>query len=197
VIAAFVGLGVLLFVLAWGVWVYNRLVALRNRCRNAWAQMDVQLRRRMDLIPNLVEAVRGYLKHERETLERVIAARNEAMQAWKAAEVHPEDASAMARAGAAQAVLGQALMGLRAVMENYPDLKAERPIRELMEELTSTENRVAFARQAYNDEVMRYNTKIESFPELIVARAFGFVPFALWREEDSAARKPVRFSLTE
>ncbi|RME84783.1 MAG: LemA family protein, partial [Zetaproteobacteria bacterium] len=144
-------LGVLVVVIAYLVVIYNRLVRLRNRFKNAFAQIDVQLRRRYDLIPNLVETAKAYLKHERETLARVTEARNQALAAAQAAGRNPGDAGALQALAGAEAQLGQALLQLQAVMESYPDLKANQTIAQLMEELTSTENRVAFARQAYND----------------------------------------------
>ncbi|MDX8402699.1 MAG: LemA family protein [Mariprofundaceae bacterium] len=173
--------------------IYNRLVRLRNRFKNAFSQIDVQLRRRYDLIPNLVEAAKRYLKHERETLEHVTEARNQALAAIKQARARPGDAGAMQALAGAEAALGGALLNLNAVMEDYPDLKADQTIASLMEELTSAENRVAFARQAYNDEVMRYNTQRESFPDVVFAGVFGFSPAELWRlDEAHEAREAVR-----
>jgi LemA protein len=153
---------------------YNRLVALRQRLKNAFAQIDVQLKRRYDLIPNLVETVKAYIKHERETLEAVIAARSHAQQAEQRAAATPEDPAAMAGLVGAERVLNGALGRLFALSEAYPDLKANQNMQALQEELGSTENRIAFARQAYNDAVMRYNTYRESFPQNQVAGAFGF-----------------------
>ncbi len=157
------------------VWVglYNGLVTKRNAFKNAYSQIDVQLGRRYDLIPNLVETAKGYLKHERGTLEAVIAARNGAAQAAKAAAVAPGDPRAMAGLSAAEGVLAGSLSRLLAVAEAYPDLKANQTMAQLMEELSSTENRIAFARQAYNDAVMTYNNARETFPGMIVAGSFA------------------------
>lgn len=155
---------------------YNRLVTARNAFKNAFAQIDVQLTRRYDLIPNLVETAKGYLKHERETLEAVISARNAAYQGLKAAAADPGNASAVQQLSGADQQLGGALGRLMAVAEAYPDLKANQNMMQLSEELTSTENKVAFARQAYNDSVMTYNNAREVFPSSIVAGMFGFQP---------------------
>ena len=153
---------------------YNGLVALRNRFKNAFSQIDVQLKRRYDLIPNLVETAKGYIKHERETLEAVIQARNLAQSAGARAAANPGDPQAMKDLGGAEAGLGGALSRLMVVAEAYPDLKANQNMMQLTEELTSTENKVAFARQAYNDSVMSYNTKREVFPTNIIAGVFQF-----------------------
>jgi LemA protein len=155
---------------------YNRLVAARNAFKNAFAQIDVQLTRRYDLIPNLVEVAKGYLKHERETLEAVIQARNSAYAGLKAAAADPGNASAVQQLSGAETQLGGALGRLFAVAESYPDLKANQNMMQLSEELTSTENKVAFARQAYNDAVMSYNNLREMFPSSIVAGMFAFQP---------------------
>ncbi len=160
--------------LVWAVSIYNGLVSLRNRFKNAFAQIDVQLKRRYDLIPNLVETAKGYLAHERQTLEMVINARNTAFAAAGKAAQAPGDAVAMKQLSSAEAGLSGALTKLFALSEAYPDLKANQTMMQLSEELTSTENKVAFARQAYNDTVMEYNTKVESFPDNIFAGAFGF-----------------------
>jgi LemA protein len=154
--------------------IYNRLVALRNRYKNAFAQIDVQLKRRYDLIPNLVEAAKGYLAHERQTLEAVIAARGAAVTAAQRAAQAPGEPAAMTGLAQAEGALGGALGRLLAVFENYPDLKANQNILQVQEELTSTENKVAFARQGFNDSVMTYNTKRETFPDSVVAGLFGF-----------------------
>ena len=156
------------------VGIYNRLVALRNRFKNAFAQIDVQLKRRYDLIPNLVETAKGYLKHERETLENVIKARNIAYTASQAAAANPADAGAVKNLLGAESGLAGALSRLMMVSEAYPDLKANQNMMQLTEELTSTENKVAFARQAYNDSVMSYNTQREVFPTNIIAGMFQF-----------------------
>src|SRR5205085_10206341 len=168
---------VLLFiVLIWIISSYNRLVAMRNRYKNAFAQIDVQLKRRYDLIPNLVETAKGYIKHERGTLEAVIAARNAASSANVRAAQSPGDATAMKELSGAETALTGTLGRLFALSEAYPDLKANTTMITLMEELTSTENKVAFARQAYNDSVMAYNTQREIFPTNLIAAPFNFGP---------------------
>ena len=161
-------------VLFWVMSSYNRLVAYRNRFKNAFSQIDVQLERRYDLIPNLVETAKAYMKHERETLQNVIEARNQASQAAKQAAAKPEDAGAIQGLIGAEGILTGAMGRLFAVMESYPDLKANQTMMQLSQELTTTEDRVAFARQAYNDMVMSYNTERESFPTNIVAQGFSF-----------------------
>ena len=163
----------------WGVGIYNGLVTSRNGYKNAFAQIDVQLQRRFDLIPNLVEVARKYMAHERETLEAVIAARSAAQSGLAAAKANPGDPAAMAQLAAAQGQLNAGLGRLLAVAEAYPDLKANQNMMQLTEELTSTENKVAFARQAYNDSVMAYNNKREVFPSNIVAGVFNFAAAAL------------------
>ena len=169
-------LAILTVLLVWGIAVYNGLVASRNGYRNAFAQIDVQLQRRFDLIPNLVETAKAYLSHERETLEAVVAARSAAQSGLAAAKAHPGDPEAMARLAAAQGQLNAGLGRLLAVAEAYPDLKANQNMMQLTEELTSTENKVAFARQAFNDAVMAFNNKREVFPSSIVAGMFDFAP---------------------
>src|SRR5687768_9223984 len=163
----------------WAVGIYNGLVTARNAFKNAFAQIDVQLQRRFDLIPNLVETAKGYIKHERETLEAVIAARSAAMSGLSAAKASPGDPAAMAELASSQGMLNGALGRLMAVAEAYPDLKANQNMMQLTEELTSTENKVAFARQAFNDSVMAYNNRREVFPSSIVAGMFNFAPAAL------------------
>jgi LemA protein len=180
---------VLIVTIAWVIRAYNRLVALRNRFKNAFAQIDVQLTRRYDLIPNLVETAKGYLKHERETLEVVINARNQAHAAMKQAASAPDDPGALQKLMGAEGMLGGALGRLFAVMESYPDLKANQNMIQLSEELTSTENRVAFARQAFNDAVMEYNTQQESFPDNFVAGGFSFKPAQLLELEDARKKE--------
>jgi LemA protein len=178
-------------ILVLGLWVmgiYNALVSLRNRFKNAFAQIDVQLKRRYDLIPNLVETAKGYLKHERETLEAVIKARNIAQAAAQSAAANPADANAMKSLVSAEAGLGGALSRLMVVSEQYPDLKANQNMMQLTEELTSTENKVSFARQAYNDSVMSYNTTRETFPNVIFSGMFGFHPAELFKIEDPTER---------
>ncbi len=177
------------FVLMWIVSSYNRLVALRNRFKNAFAQIDVQLKRRYDLIPNLVETAKGYIKHERGTLEAVIAARNAASAANVKAAQTPGDAAAMKELSGAETALTGTLGRLFALAEAYPDLKANTTMMSLMEELTSTENKVAFARQAYNDAVMTYNTQRESFPSNMIAGPFNFGPAELFVIEKAAEKE--------
>jgi len=181
-------LGMILFLVFYIVMIYNRLVKFKNRFKNAFSQIDVQLKRRYDLIPNLVETAKAYLKHENETLSKVTEARNQALAATKAASRDPGDASAMKSLMGAEAALGGALLSLNAVMEAYPDLKADQTMMQLSEELTSTENKVSFARQAYNDEVMVYNTQRETFPDVMLAPMFGFKEATLWMIEDVAEK---------
>src|ERR1039457_2457102 len=162
------------------VGIYNKLVTMRNRYKNAYAQIDVQLKRRYDLIPNLVETAKGYIKHERETLEAVTAARNIAYAASKAAAANPGDAAAMKSLASAETGLGGTLSRLMMVSEAYPDLKANQNMMQLTEELTSTENKISFARQAYNDSVMTYNTDREVFPSNLIAGMFNFMAAELF-----------------
>jgi LemA protein len=169
--------------------IYNRLVRLRNAAANAYAQIDVQLKRRYDLIPNLVEVARGYLQHERETLEAVTAARNQAFAAAGVARRNPTGAESIAALDAAEQQLGGALGRLMAVAESYPELKADRQMRELSEELTSTENRVGFSRQAYNDAVLDFNDGVGQFPANLIAGVFGFAPAAMLQATQSAAER--------
>lgn len=198
--SALIVLGVLLAIIVvlglWAVGIYNGLVTLRNRFKNAFAQIDVQLKRRYDLIPNLVETAKGYLKHERETLEAVIKARNIALAASQTAAANPADANAMKNLGAAETGLTGALSRLMVVSEQYPDLKANQNMLQLTEELTSTENKIAFARQAYDDSVMTYNTQRETFPNVIFAGAFGFLPAELFKVDDPAERVAPKVSFT-
>jgi len=161
------------------VGIYNHLITLRNLYMNAYTQIDIQLKRRYDLIPNLVEAARGYLAHERQTLEAVIGARNTAFNASKTASAMPGNAEAMAGLARAEGSLAGLLSKLMAVVESYPDLKANKTISDLMEELTSTENKVGFARQAYNDAVTEYNTRREQFPDNVISSTFDFKTAAL------------------
>jgi LemA protein len=171
---------VALFLLIFIIGAYNSLVTLRNRYKNAYSQIDVQLKRRYDLIPNLVETAKGYLSHERGTLEAVIAARNAAATANTRAAQNPGDASAMKELSSAESALGGVMGRLFALAEAYPDLKANTTMLNLMEELTSTENKVSFARQAYNDAVMAYNTRREVFPTNLIAGPFNFGPAELF-----------------
>ncbi|QKT04461.1 LemA family protein [Ectothiorhodospiraceae bacterium 2226] len=189
-------LGLAVLIVGGTIVIYNRLVALRNRFKNAFAQIDVQLTRRHDLIPNLVEIAKGYMKHERETLEAVIQARNQAVSGLKAAAADPGNAQAMAQLAGAESALSGMLGRLFALSEAYPDLKANQNMMQLSEELTTTENRVAFARQAYNDAVMTYNTARESFPAVMLAGPFGFGHAPLLEMEDRAKREVPRVSFT-
>ncbi len=187
-------LAVLVVLAFWGVGIYNGLVTARNAFKNAFAQIDVQLTRRYDLIPNLVEVAKGYLKHERETLEAVIQARAAAVSGLAAAKANPGDPAAMAALGGAESGLAGALSRLMVVAEAYPDLKANQNMMQLSEELTSTENRIAFARQAYNDSVMAYNNKREVFPSNIIAGMFGFIAAALLEITDPGQREAPKVS---
>jgi LemA protein len=174
VISFLVFLALIVAVALYAVGIYNALVNLRNRVKNAFAQIDVQLTRRYDLIPNLIEAVKGYMKHERETLEAVINARNTAMSSLDAAKADPSNGDAIQKLGAAEGLLGGALGRLFALSEAYPDLKANQNMMQFQEELSSTENKVAFSRQAFNDAVLGYNNKAENFPNNIIAGMFRF-----------------------
>jgi len=180
-----------------GVGIYNRLVSLRNQFKNAFAQITVQLTRRYDLIPNLVETAKGYMKHERETMEAVIAARNQAVSAVKAANAKPGDAAAVTALMGAEGALSSSLGRLLAISESYPELKANQNMMQLMEELSSTENRVAFSRQAYNDSVMTYNTAREVFPNVIFAGMFGFEAAQLFEAEEGKKLDSVKVSFTQ
>jgi LemA protein len=164
---------ILAALLFWGVAIYNRLVALKNRYKNAFSQIEVQLKRRYDLIPNLVETAKAYMSHERETLQSVTEARNQALAALQAAASDPANADAIRKLAGAEQALGGALARLNVAVEAYPDLKANENMMQVSEELISTENRVAFARQAYNDQVMEYNTYKQSFPQVVLAGTFG------------------------
>lgn len=183
--AMLVILAIIALLLFWAIGVYNRIVALRNHFRNAFAQIDVQLKRRYDLIPNLVETAKAYMAHERETLEAVIAARNQAAAATGKAAADPTDALAVRQMAVAEGALGNTLGRLFALSEAYPELKANQNMMQLSEELTSTENRVAFSRQGYNDSVMSYNTAIEQFPGSLIAGSFGFRPAELLQVTES------------
>ena len=186
-ISTIVVLGILVLIGVSLVAIFNKLVALRNRFQNAFAQIEVQLKRRYDLIPNLVETAKGYLKHERETLESVVQARNTASDSLSAAQRNPGDAASMQGLGQAEGNLAGALGRFNLVVEAYPDLKANETMMQLNEELTSTENKVSFARQAFNDQVMQYNTYRQSFPQNFLAGFFGHANDASLLEfEDSA-----------
>src|SRR5712672_1494325 len=184
-IGGWVVLGIVVIIAVWAIAIYNGLVALRNRYKNAFSQIDVQLKRRYDLIPNLVESVKGYMQHERGTLDAVIKARGNAVSAAQAAAANPGNPGAMQGLSQAEGALGGALGRLIAVFEQYPDLKANQNVLGLQEELSSTENKISFSRQAYNDSVMEYNTKRESFPDSIFAGAFGFTAAELLQSTES------------
>jgi len=193
-------LGILVLLLValvfWLVGTYNSLVQLRNRFKNAFAQIDVQLKRRYDLIPNLVETAKGYLKHERETLEAVIQARNQAASVRENAAAKPGDADAMKSLMGAETALTGAMGKFFALAEAYPDLKANQNMMQLTEELTTTENKIAFARQSYNDAVMTYNTKREQFPAVVVANSMGFQEAQLFEIEVEKEREAPDVSFT-
>ncbi len=195
-IAIIVLVALVLVAAMFAIGIYNNLVALRNRFKNAFAQIDVQLKRRYDLIPNLVETAKGYIKHERGTLEAVIAARNAASSANTGAAANPGDPTAMKQLVVAEGALTGALGRLFALSEAYPDLKANTTMLSLMEELTSTENKVSFARQAYNDSVMTYNTRREMFPSSIIASMFQFAPAELFVIEKLEQREAPAVSFT-
>jgi LemA protein len=175
--------GALIFIVLWGVGIFNALVRLRNEVKNAWSQIDVQLKRRHDLIPNLLETAKGYMKHERETLENITKARNLAQRA-----------SGVGEQGQAETQLNQALSSFYMVAENYPDLKANQNFLQLQEELSSTENKIGFARQAYNDAAMFLNNKIQMFPSNVVAGLFNFAAAEFFEIEDEAEREVPKVS---
>ena len=188
IIAVVVILGLLFYLIS----IYNKLISLKNRVDNGWAQIDVQLQRRYDLIPNLVETAKGYMKHEKETLKLVIDARNSANDAAKAASGNPSDQNAIKDLQASEQKLQGAMMSFQALAESYPDLKANTNMLALQEELATTENKVGFSRQAFNDAVMQYNTEIEVFPNSIIANQFRFAHATEWQIEDQAAKKNVK-----
>ena len=191
-----ISIAVLASLIFWSVGAYNRLVRLKNIIANAFGQIDVQLKRRYELIPNLVEAARKYLSHERETLEAVIAARNQAKSASDVARSRPSNALAVSTLAVAEQALSSSLGQLFALSEAYPELKADQTIRELSEELTSTENKVTFARQAFNDAVLDYNNAQGQFPAVLVAKMFSFAPSAMLQATESAEeRKTVRIAM--
>ena len=189
-------LAVLAAIVFWGIGIYNRLVNERNRVKNAFAQIDVQLTRRYDLIPNLVEAVKGYMKHERETLEAVVEARNTAVSALDAAKADPANAAAIQKLGGAEGALGSVLGRLFALSEAYPDLKANQNMMQFQEELATTENKVAFSRQAFNDAVMGYNNTAENFPNNMIANTFGFELASFLEIESEEMREAPEVSFT-
>ena len=191
-----ISIAILAVLIFWAVGAYNRLVRLKNTIANAFGQIDVQLKRRYDLIPNLVEAAKKYLSHERETLEAVITARNQAKSASDAARSRPANALAVTTLAVAEQALTNSLGSLFALNEAYPELKADETIRELSEELTSTENKVTFARQAFNDAVLDYNNAQGQFPAVLVAKLFSFTPSAMLQATESAEeRKTVRIAM--
>lgn len=185
-------LGLIALAVVFAITIYNRLVAARNRYKNAFAQIDVQLTRRYDLIPNLVEVAKRYMSHEKDTLEAVILARNQAVSGLKEAAADPGDPDAVKKLGEAERGLSGALGRLFALSENYPDLKANQNMMQLSEEITSTENKVAFARQGFNDAVMSYNILRESFPNNLIAGPLNFGPAQLLEVEDQAKREAVQ-----
>ena len=177
-------------IIFYAIGIYNSLINLRNRVKNAFAQIDVQLTRRHDLIPNLIEAVKGYMKHERETLDAVVQARNSAVSSLDAAKVDPSNAAAIQELGKSEGALGSALGRLFALSEAYPDLKANQNMMQFQEELTTTENKVAFSRQAFNDSVLSYNNKAENFPNSVIAGMFNF-ELASFLEIESPEKREV------
>jgi len=185
---------VIIFTVIYFIAIYNKLVSLRNRFKNAFAQIDVQLQRRYDLIPNLVNTAKKYMEHEQETLQMVIEARNQASSAESSAAQNPSDPDAMKGLIAAETTLTGSMGRLFALVENYPDLKANQTMQQLMEELTSTENKVSFARQSFNDAVMTYNTGKEQFPNNILANMFNFKDAVHFEVEDKEAKKAVKVS---
>lgn len=186
--------GVFAVVLLYGVVIYNSLITLRNRFKNAFSQIDVQLQRRYDLIPNLVDTTKAYMKHERETLDAVITARNQASSAEAIAAKNPGHPDAMKKLISAETVLSSSMGRLFALAENYPDLKANQTMQQLIEELASTENKIGFARQAFNDAVMLYNTGREQFPQNIIAGMFQFQAATHYEVEEPEAKKPIKVS---
>ena len=189
-------LAIVAVIVFWAIGMYNRLVNERNRVRNAFAQIDVQLTRRHDLIPNLVESVKGYMKHERETLEAVIAARNQAVSSLEAAKKDPANGDAIKELGASEGALGAVLGRLFALSEAYPDLKANENMMQFQEELASTENKVAFARQAFNDSVLSYNNTVENFPNNVIAGMFRFESASFLDIEAPEVREAPEVSFT-
>ena len=189
--ASLIIIAILLVLALWAAAVYNRLRLLRNRVENAWSQIDVQLKRRYDLIPNLVEVARGYLQHESSTLEAVAKARNQALQASEGLRGHSRSAQELGQFAAAEHLLGGHMGRLMAVVESYPALKADVQMQRLSEEIASTENRIGFARQAYNDEVMAFNDKASQFPDLVWARLLGFAHMGMLQSTASEQERQV------
>lgn len=194
--AMIVFLSVVVLLMLWVVRIYNRLVTLKNYWENAFSQINVQLLRRYDLIPNIVEAAKAYLTHERETLDAVISARNAAASAMRLAKQDPTNVSTMQALMTAEGALGGSMLNFNALTEAYPDLKANETISQLNEELVSTENRIAFARQRYNDDVMNYNTQCRLFPDILFANTFGFKAAIFFEVADTAQLKAVKVSLS-
>jgi LemA protein len=195
-LALFIVVVIVLLFIFWIISIYNGLVASRNQTRNAFSQIDVQLKRRYDLVPNLVETVKGYMKHEQDTLEKVIAARNSAYTSQQKLASNPGDAAEMKKLMAAEGQLQGSLGRLLAVSESYPELRSSENMSRLQEELSSTENKISFARQAYNDSVTSYNTTRESFPQSIIAGSFGFNAAELWEITNVAERESVKVKFT-
>lgn len=193
-IALFIILGLIALAALWGIGIYNKLVGMRNQVKNAWSQIDVQLQRRYDLIPNLVETVKGYMTYEKGTLEAVINARNQAVAARQsvAQAGGPTEEGSIKKILAAESTLRSSLGNLFALAENYPQLKANETMQNLQEELSSTENKIAFARQAYNDQAMNYNTAQQVFPTNLIASTFQHHPAELYEVQETEARKPVK-----
>lgn len=189
-------LALIAIMVLWGVGIYNSLIELRNQVKNAWGQIDVQLQRRYDLIPNLVESVKGYMDFEKGTLEAVIQARNQAVAARTAVEKGggPTDNESVKQLMGAESNLKGAMMNFFALAENYPQLRASENMRQLQEELSSTENKISFSRQAYNDQVMAYNTAQQTFPAVLMASTFGHHPAELFTVDDNEAKKAVKVS---
>lgn len=193
ILSIFIGLGALLFIIVvWAISIYNHLIELKNRFKNAFAQIDVQLQRRYDLIPNLVETAKGYMKFEQDTLRLVIEARNTAHQVEQRVAKNPDNPAAMKELVKAENVLTRSMGQFFALAENYPDLKANQSMQTLMEELSTTENKVAFARQAYNDSVMVYNTYRSQFPNMIVSGMTGYQNAEFMELENQEAKKPIK-----
>jgi len=191
-VSTMVGLAVIAILIIYLIAIYNKLVSLRNRFKNAFSQIDVQLQRRHDLIPNLVESAKAFMKHEKETLEQVMLARHQAVSATQNAASQPDDGSKIKLLSQAEGVLNKALANFYAVSENYPDIKASQTMQQLMEELTSTENKVGFSRQAYNDAVMYYHTYREQFPNNFIAGFFGFKETELFEVESAEVKQAVK-----